>query len=185
MKNLLIILVFLSCSKPSFREEIIFEQGHHEPTTRHNFSKLDYVFVFTNSCLYQSRNFENQIDVNKLFGVGYCNLVGCHHVNSARWGWFWGGGDYIHLCTYTYASQNRFIHVIDSVLVGQQVRLTISDEQYSSYNYGIQKKGQMMRYYYEPKLHDIKIKTKLNPYFGGDEPAPQKIIIERFLTFEP
>lgn len=183
-KALLILVAMLASScieielKAPAYEVVYFGKGHHRPAVRPDVSKHDYVWVFTQSCLYSIEG-EDQIDCNKLEGRGYLSIEGGQHVDSARWAWFPLNGK-IYICTYTYANQSRDVKIVDSVAVGEPIRLAIRFDGYSAYYYTVQKQNQPERLYQEPKLHNKKLRFDLYSYMGGNRPAVQPITILKY-----
>jgi hypothetical protein len=163
--------------------------------------KLEFRFKMDESAIYRSGTWANQQDINKLTGFSSCGHF--HHQNSARFGWNWMPNWYytipdleknwktvspdlditdgkMQIWAYNYVdgvrqSQMLGYYELDTWAIGAVRR----------------RQGKYIFHYgdYEPQ---IKVRNKiimpasdcenmegymLNPYFGGDERAKQKITI--------
>jgi hypothetical protein len=134
---------------------------------------------FTDSCIYDHGD-DDQLDVNKLFGLSF----GFHHKNSIRFGWRWDTKyDMIQLYGYTYLNGSRIIEPITYLLLNKNYvlgievcdtcyHLTVYDcDDYNSFG-GRKKfsttmlKGDIPKWGYH-----------LYPYFGGNKVAPHNIYL--------
>ena len=133
-------------------------------------------FKFTESTIYYFDD-DDQYDVNKLFGFS----VGMHHNNSVRFGWRPNSDlSKIEIVGYEYHNKLR----IPTIPICE-INLNSWYEFGLKYNH---KTGYIEYYvtdgdYTNSLQHPIKLKSKINLgykldlYFGGNKPAPHKIII--------
>jgi hypothetical protein len=135
-------------------------------------------FNRTNSYQFAS---EDQLDVNKLFGIGY---PWSHHKNSARWGWNYNPeNNRIRLYAYCY---NRGIRSIDYVCdVPKNVFIALKIDVFENkYVFTAMDGTNRWRVLGEASVlhsHEKKIKYILGCYFGGNNPSPHdmNIIIKK------
>lgn len=84
---------------------------------RHSFN---WKVTFTESCRYDL-GMPDQLDVNKLVGIGY--FPG-HHTHSTRFGWrYWIGTDSIELLAYCYVNGDRITKHIGYCTIGVEYRI--------------------------------------------------------------
>ena len=147
-------------------------KGKHSidaPFVYRTISVLKFEATFDASAIYQTRNLDNQADINKLYGLSDCRTD--HHSNSARFGWRWYSNQ-LEIHAYTYLNKVR------------QSRLVGVVELNKAYRYQIQ----LLDNKYVFTLNDKVIELprhctgngegyQLYPYFGGDETAPHDIKI--------
>lgn len=129
---------------------------------------LTQTVTFNSSCRYDL-HFRYQLDINKLFGVGYFPT---HHVNSVRFGWRYDlDKDMIEILAYCYINKERFWESMGWVEIGQPYIYEI--ERYADYH--------VLR------LRDVRVQVPvptqllgyhLKPYFGGNCVAPHTMTIE-------
>jgi hypothetical protein len=159
----------------------------HKPTT------MTRCYWFTESCLYDLKD-EDQGDVNKLFGFS----IGYHHKTSFRFGW---RADLktstIEIVGYEYHDKIRqtTIHICD-VALRKPVYFTLIYSPKGRTNYLVFQdntfytkymviENQVPNYVQATVNNTVNIKKKwglgytLGLYFGGNETAPQDIIIHR------
>lgn len=161
----------------------IIKAGNHtaedRPLTRLTNNKLEFECTFDNSAKYTTKDPKNQTDINKLYGFSDCGSSN-HHVNSARFGWRWYQ-DKLEIHAYVYEDETKQddSDVADSKLIGTvdlnktyRYSITISNDEYI-FKLGNKPTVTMKR----GCTGDSGDKTKLYPYFGGTEPAPQDITI--------
>lgn len=134
--------------------------------------RLRFAAVFDASARYTTQDPINQHDINKLFGFSDCNSI--HHENSARFGWRWLEGN-LEIHAYVYASGQRESELIGYVDLNKAYNYEIelaanayvfTLEGFESVSLARTRKCQRGLYY------------KLFPYFGGNETAPQDILIQ-------
>lgn len=123
---------------------------------------------FDNSCRYDLES-EDQLDVNKLWGVGY---FPSHHQNSVRFGWRYDKAvDMIEILAYWYKDGARDFSSLGHVGFNERVRYTMwrsPDSHRVRLDYG------------PPFLVPVspqKIGYTLRPYFGGNRTAPHTMKI--------
>ena len=134
------------------------------------------LFMFDESCLYDLHN-DDQLDINKLFGF----TIGYHHYTSFRFGWRPNLiTKKIEIFSYEYYDgvRQKPIHICD-VSLNRWVtfQLTYSSDGSTTYDV-FDKKGYL-------QINNVVIKKKtglgytLGLYFGGNQKAPQNIIIDK------
>lgn len=139
-------------------------------------TSFSWVVKFDESCRYNLGN-EDQMDVNKLVGVGY---LWHHHKNSARFGWRYDiETNRIILSAYCYVYGRRVIQHICFCEIEKEYMLMLNPtslsyhlhayERYSSTCLGIATIGHS---------HGKKLQYRLGPYFGGNQVSPHTIKIE-------
>lgn len=142
-------------------------------------SEVVYAVTFTDSCRYTLNN-EDQLDINKLFGIGY---FPSHHNNSIRFGWVCDHKvEGISIYAYWYANKVRKWEYMTQVPIG------------TTHYYSIDISGNT----HKLKVHDIfpnapgistesefsvdvkpsAVSYLLRPYFGGNQKAPHDITIK-------
>lgn len=128
---------------------------------------------FTDSCRYDIG--KEQLDVNKLFGVGY--FPG-HHNNSVRFGWRYDKEqDAIEILSYFYNNKKRDFCSMAWVQIGFPAYYTIF----------IRENEHVLSIVTTNMFHEIaevsvpvkgkKVGYLLRPYFGGNKKAPHDIEI--------
>lgn len=133
-------------------------------------SAMNFVVRFDSSAIYQSKNTDNQEDINKLYG--FADNGANHHQFSARIGWCWTRGS-LRLYAYVYNNGTREAKEITIVAVGQEVVCSIKPTA-THYIFSVgDKKEQLPRMSTTPLAKGY----QLYPYFGGDETAPHEVRI--------
>jgi hypothetical protein len=134
--------------------------------------KISFKAEFDESCLYDLESVNN-LDINKLFGF---STTLWHHNQSARVGWRRHGDDSIELLTYSYDNKKRIYQTLGIVKPDQEFTCTIEDiETHYVYTFN---DGNTFKKVSDPKLGDkLWFKYFLWPYFGGDQTAPQNMLI--------
>lgn len=132
---------------------------------------------FTDSCRYDLGS-DDQLDTNKLAGVGY--LFGGHHIDSARFGWRYNATtDLIELLAYCYVKKERIIKLIASCEIGKgyQLKLHVGD---GIYSFSVSEVGRSAYAGYTTVRykHRKHLQYGLWPYFGGNQKAPHEITIQ-------
>lgn len=136
-----------------------------------------YTITFTESCVYDLGN-EDQLDVNKLFGIGY---FPSHHKNSVRFGWRYDlESQKIEILSYYYKNGKRFFDTICFVNIGESYTyvLAINHDYHELSVHGSSTLND--RHYYKTKV-DVdpqSVGYLLRPYFGGNQKAPHDINIK-------
>lgn len=126
-------------------------------------NQISHKVIFTDSCRY-NLNSVDQLDTNKLFGIGYFPT---HHYNSVRFGWRYDlDKAQMEIMGYWYIKQQRFYQSLAFVQIGEQHTYTIdiTPENHvlsmdSNNLLTIPLGGETLGYH-------------LNPYFGGNQVAP-------------
>lgn len=133
-------------------------------------AELKFVVRFDSSAIYQSRNVQNQYDINKLYG--FSDNGSDHHQYSARFGWRWSDGA-LRLFAYVYNEGTVAWKEVDVVRIGAETgcRIKVTPDRY-------------LFYCDEQVVTLPRTSTTANgkgyllyPYFGGDEAAPHEITI--------
>jgi hypothetical protein len=164
--------------------KIVIKKGRHYPwlipiafpywvrKNDSNYRKAN--FMFTESCLFDLHD-EDQHDVNKLFGFS----IGMHHKTSFRFGWRPILKNMtIEICAYEYHDNVR-----QKTMPICEVKLNKWYEYRVSYN----NKSNKSFYFVNDNCitNNVDLKKKsglgytLGIYFGGNEKAPQDIIIHK------
>lgn len=132
-------------------------------------TQMNFVVKFDNTGIYTTVDPLNQYDINKLWGFseGFN-----HQYNSARIGWAWVNNA-MRLYGYTYAKGVRYSSEITTIPLNTEITCGIK---FSGSSYIITANGKSVT------LPRGTTTTKasgyqLYPYFGGDETAPQDILI--------
>ncbi len=135
-----------------------------------NLSVLKFQAILDSSCIYTSTNPVNQADINKLYGFADSTF---HHQNSARFGWNWMNGQ-MHIHAYCYADSVRAYKELGTVALNTPFDCSIAvlPGQYIFTFNG--KKDTMLRGVQDTVARGY----MLQPYFGGDEPAPHLVKIK-------
>lgn len=132
------------------------------------FKKRKWIWdaTFMESCRYLP---DKEDDTNKLLGIGF---VWNQHKNSARFGWRYNPiNDKIGLYAYTYDEGVRSIKHLWDIDLLQTVILQL-DHHYDRYYFSCNGDVREVK-----KNHRKQWCWGLNPYFGGNAPAPHKIEI--------
>jgi hypothetical protein len=157
---------------------------HEVNTGRHRFSPGMFGLVrqvmtryvrFDYSCKYLLDT-ENQLDINKLFGIGYFPH---HHKHSVRFGWRWSAKkQMVEIFAYVYSAGLRHESRMVDVRLGSWMRYTIHAERDFYALEVVSATGQTASkvVYVKPSWKGLGY--KLSPYFGGNKTAPHKMRIE-------
>ncbi|WP_290798183.1 hypothetical protein [Flavihumibacter sp. UBA7668] len=199
IKNILLILLlavgWTACSKTGEKPEPVQETvpvedstvsgfktytiqaGQHyateNPIQELNGTELAFAVRFDSSCRYETKNPENQDDINKLMGFSDNGFQ--HHENSARVGWRWKNRK-IELFAYCYAGGQRSFSLLGKTSIGDTLQLAIK---LSPAGYEFQLNG--VSTFMKRSATGSTIRGYLlYPYFGGDEPAPHRMRMEIF-----
>ena len=171
---LLFLIIFSSCTKKDINNFWIFKikEGKHRSTTKVKTTKKDNVhfeILLTESCKYQTLNFDNQWDVNKIFG--FSDGDG-HKNNSARIGWRYVKNE-LKLMAYTRYNGDFYFKNICVVEPGvyYECRINCLPDKYEFIVHN--DTVYMDRYWIYSNRRYF-----LWPYFGGDEVAPHDITIK-------
>lgn len=140
-------------------------------------SSWDVKGMFTESCIYNLNSFD-QLDWNKLFGVGY----GFNHMqNSARWGWRWN-------LTTELFELAPFCHVNGKMVMDEPVMVVEPNQHFTlaitdtgvSWKFWCGKDGFNADSEAGEVLHDKLPRWgfRLFPYVGGNNPAKHNMTIK-------
>lgn len=132
---------------------------------------------FSDSCRYDLQS-DDQLDTNKLFGVGY--FPGFHHVDSARFGWrYVKETDRIELLAYCYVNKERIIKPLASCEIGKTFELRVYTGD-GIYSMGVWDASttRYIGYVTAPYTHKKKLQYLLLPFFGGNRKAPHSMKIK-------
>jgi hypothetical protein len=127
--------------------------------------------IFTDSCRY-NLNSDDQLDINKLFGIGY---FPSHHHNSVRFGWRYDlKQDKIEVLAYWYENKVRKNMPLFFANIGKKYEYNIHALKYS---HTLSVKNVVGYSVFVPSK---RYGFSLNPYFGGNRRAPHtmKIIMD-------
>lgn len=133
-----------------------------------NQKEISYEITFTDSCIYDL-NSTDQLDTNKLFGIGYFPT---HHYNSVRFGWRYNTENLqMEIMGYWYINQVRYYQPLRFVNINEPHEYTISITP-DNHNLFIDSQNVLTI-----PLGGRSIGYKLSPYFGGNRRAPHKMKI--------
>lgn len=137
-------------------------------------SQLKECIEFTDSCRY-NLNSEDQLDVNKLFGIGY---FPAHRINSVRFGWRYDlDSKKMEILAYWYTDKTRHMESMFFVDIGVKYNYTINIDNnkhllvISDSNSEILASKEIIF----PKRF---LGYYLKPFFGGNRPAPNSMTIK-------
>jgi hypothetical protein len=129
--------------------------------------------VFANNCRYELPG-NDQLDTNKLVGVGYL----FHHKDSARFGWrYLPDKGKMELLAYCYDKGRRIIESVALCDVGQLYRLKLSITANEYVFTVIDSPGKILGQTILAKRHNKKFQYRLGLFFGGNRTAPQQMTI--------
>lgn len=172
------LLTLSSCQKDllvkSPVKEFKIKQGNHSSSNRIFGLTTDISgeFLFTESCRYNHNNV-NQLDWNKLIGFNFG--TDHHSKNSGRIGWRYRP-------EYDLVELGYYIRKNGEIKYGSLYFVRINEW----FNAGVKKvsKGRVSlyagdgNYYTDMSKKWLQFNYILQPYFGGDEVAPQDVIIK-------
>lgn len=168
----LIGLFFLSLSWTPYR----IERGHHY--TQHECislienNVLRFDAIFGKTCLYNPDLTDGEGDLNKLYGFTDCgSLV---HENSARFAWRHNGNGDIEIFAYLYVDGVRNFFKMGET----RPRVRDSYEIHADHNvYYFRFNNTDTTLTRTKECNLVKSRVKNFPYFGGDYPAPNTMVI--------
>tara|TARA_R110002020_G_scaffold26793_7_gene86647 strand:- start:1811 stop:2365 length:555 start_codon:yes stop_codon:yes gene_type:complete len=172
-----VVLGFISCNKIDNNGFRIYKikEGKHRSIFKIKYTKKNSFNIqvkFDESAKYTSQYPENQLDVNKLWGVSDCGTT--HSKNSIRFGWRWDlDQEQIEILMYRRLLNEFTFKPLGYVNPGDvnYMSLNITDSHYHMYLNGV---GDSM----SRCCDNTKRRYFLYPYFGGDEKAPHDITIK-------
>lgn len=135
--------------------------------------------TFFPSCRYTQTLPEDYKDTNKLFGIGY---FPDHHIDSARFGWYYSN-DFAKIIPVAYTYVNGVREQIDltycKIAYPYRLALIIEDGLYKFRVYDESNNNLLIGEEYNvPFTHKKKWAYPMNPFFGGDHPAPHDMKID-------
>ncbi|MBX7205717.1 MAG: hypothetical protein K1X81_09880 [Bacteroidia bacterium] len=147
------------------------EQYSYSLTSKFKDTEMKFKVIFDNSAIYSTADPGNQIDINKLYGFSDCGKD--HHTASARFGWRWSN-DSLRLFAYCYKDAVMTFKELSTVEIGKEhdCSILISD---TNYIFTLNGKVDTMA-----RGCDVTtgVRTRLFPFFGGDEMAPHDVNIK-------
>jgi len=172
-----VILSFISCNKIDEDGFCIYKikEGNHRSIFKIKYTRetsFNIQVKFNKSSIYTSQFPENQLDVNKLWGVSDCGTN--HSKNSIRFGWRWDlNQNQIEILMYRRLSSEFSFKSLGYINIGDinYMSLNITSSHYYMNLNGIE--DSMSRNCSNPCRRYF-----LYPYFGGDEKAPHNITIK-------
>ena len=151
---------------------------------------ISYRVRFTESCKYTLPS-EDQLDINKLFGVGYFSwkafykMKPFHHINSVRFGWRYNPAneDSIEILAYWYDDGVRMSHSMGFVKIGVEYTYGIFTDGGDGNHYlnVFTRDGQdyfQVMYFMVSLDESLDIGYSLGLYFGGNRKAPHTMEIK-------
>jgi hypothetical protein len=134
------------------------------------YDELKFIVRFDSTAVYQTKEVNNQEDINKLYG--FSDNSAQHQQFSARLGWNWAR-EALRLYAYIYNNGERSSREITSIQIGTEYNCSIKVSG-GHYDFSVNNSiVEMPRSSTGTKA----VGYKLYPYFGGDEPAPHDINI--------
>lgn len=139
---------------------------------------LKYNVTFTSSCVYNIGP-EDQLDVNKLFGIGYFPQ---HHVNSVRFGWRYNP-DYpgsMEIMCYWYDNRERLMKSMGFVDIGKEYTYEmwiVKGNDHGVHHLKVSNNQGERLHAMVILDHKCDMGYLLRPYFGGNQTAPHNMEI--------
>ena len=172
MKKLFLKL-FCNIDENGFKKYTIRKGWHRSGFRFRRTSRNHFYFkvIFDESAKYKSKNPENQLDVNKLWGISDCGNY--HMKSSIRFGWRWKEGEGVEILWFKHQEGEFYFGKIKTVPINKEItfELDICEDYY------VLTVDKISKYTQRICLGDY-TRYKLYPYFGGDEVAPHKITIK-------
>jgi len=179
MKKLLILLLFISCSKEvddlGFRVYTI-PAGEHSSGSfinHPNNSKISFQFILDESAYYETEIPENQHDVNKIYGMSDFGVR--HQKYSIRLGWRYINSE-LQLCWLRHEQGTHSSGTIKTIEPDIIYNATIDIKTFY-YVIVIDNDTTLVRRRPEGNWGLVR-RYYLYPYFGGNEYAPHDITIK-------
>jgi hypothetical protein len=170
LKKLIIIFILItSCIEEPVTVVYKIAAGSHYSTpqlfTNLNSNPLVFYAKFDSSAVSPS------VDINKLYGFTDVNSL--PHENSARFGWRWHNSN-LEIFAYSYCDSKRSFVKIGEAVIGIWQRYEIEmDGSTYVYRFGNSEVKQKRSF----SKVNRGVYTILQPYYGGDKPAPHNIYI--------
>lgn len=160
--------------------------------------EISYKVRFRDSCKYTLPS-EDQLDINKLFGIGYFSwkvfymkkfgfiklpwVRPFHHVNSVRFGWRYNPSNEksIEILAYWYDDGVRMSHSMGFVNIGVEYLYSLSSNENGGHHMSVSAGvGQVYFHLMEYMVsldQSLDIGYSLGLYFGGNQTAPHNMEI--------
>ena len=129
---------------------------------------------FDSTCMYDVTQVD-EFDYNKVFGFGFMGAdeqhwgQAPHQVDGARVAWRWNPKqNRIDLGAYVYVAGKRITQDLGSIKINEERRLVIKID-YTNKTYKVMEGSEI------PFTHKKTVGYRNGLYFGGNQPAPQKI----------
>lgn len=178
------LLSTLSACVPDFLVKepdwVEIEAGAYEPALKRKSGMLvsprevSATVKFDSTCMYDVTQVD-EYDYNKVFGLGFVGAedqhIGQapHQVDGARVAWRWNPKkNQIDLGAYVYVEGKRITQDLGGMKINEERRLTIKID-YNAKTYTVLDGDPI------PFTHKKTIAYRNGLYFGGNQPAPQKI----------
>lgn len=180
IRLLVLLISFTGCQidDPSRWEELCHSEGDHK-SRPYNLSwqdrdELTYSWRFNETAIYDLAG-DDQYDWNKLTGLSF--HLWDNHKNSAMVGWRWTSGGDVELNAYFHIGGERvFTEIIAYIPIGEEFRTAIRRNGDGWVTVSIA--GREVRKFMGECCNNDKSR-EIYPWFGGNNPAPQLICIER------
>lgn len=156
------------------------EKGMYEPVLKRKAGLLisprevSATVMFDSTCMYDITQVD-EFDYNKVFGFGFMGAddqhwgQAPHQVDGARVAWRWNPKqNRIDLGAYVYVEGKRITQDLGSMKINEERRLTIKID-YNAKTYTVMDGDPI------PFTHKKTVGYRNGLYFGGNQPAPQKI----------
>ncbi len=177
---MIICVVIAACSKKNdiqndsdFTTYTIRKGQHASDENRFisiEYSELKFAVKFDSTAIYKTVDPSNQSDINKLYGFSDNNSQ--HQDFSARFGWRWSDNA-LRIFGFVHNTGQIIFKELGSVSIGSENNYTIKVTP-KSYVFLLNGITDSL-----PRASTTVLAKgyKLYPFFGGDEPAPQNILI--------
>lgn len=142
---------------------------------------MSYNVTFTPSCRYDIGP-ADQLDVNKLFGIGYFPH---HHINSIRFGWRYNPDftDSMEIMAYWYDTGERMMHSMGFVDIGKEYTYemwVVRGNGHALHHLKVSGGGKSKAHYLHHEVlldHPCDMGYALGLYFGENQRAPHNMEI--------
>lgn len=161
---------------------MVIRKGTHKPFRLPKLlvdcNSLSYSVRFTETCKYTLPP-EDQLDTNKLFGIGY---FPSHHVNSVRFGWRYNpeNPEKMEIMAYWYDDRDRFMTSMGFVDIGKgyKYEMWLDRQADQTIHYMKVSNGFSPNLYAQVTLNGkCDVGYLLGVYFGGNQKAPHDMVI--------
>ncbi len=178
--SFLCMTLILSCSETPIVDDAGFEvftipAGNHSSISRNELftgSGIDITAVFDESAIYTLEVTSDQADINKL--IGFSDCAQHHQSESARLGWRWFN-DELQILAYAYIEGELIFELMGAIPLNTEVDMTI---RVNSDSYEFAGSGLETVSLQRTSDCDAGENYWLWPYFGGNQVAPQDVVIK-------